>query len=108
MISLVATLVFGIVSIFTGGFSDTSNAPIVNVLIMALGLPLLVLELCGIFINWKKWLKGFIAPIPVLSAIIEGFKGIIYAAKGLVVIVKKQDALILGDVEDPYTGGQDA
>lgn len=94
----ILTIISFIVSFIVAGDSGSDNDPMVNVAILVLGIPLLILEYGGMIINWKRVLKGIIAPIPILSMMIESFKGMFYMAKGLVVIAKKQDYLIIGDV----------
>lgn len=74
-------------------------------IVVAIFAPLCIIvfpiEICGFFLNWKKILIGFIAPIPVLSYIFQFFIGTWYAIKALIAIFKHQD-LTLGksDNED--------
>ena len=60
------------------------------------------LQLVGFTINstFKKFLIGYIAPIPVLSALIETLKAFYYGIRAAIVIFKKQDALVIGNVSD--------
>lgn len=70
---------------------------------VAVLMPLIIIvfpvEICGMILNWKKVLKGLIAPIPIVSYILESFIGMWYAIKGLIAIFKKQD-LIIGNQDD--------
>ena len=50
----------------------------------------------GLSFNFKKFLLGYIAPIPILSAVIENLKAYVYAIKGIMVIVKNGDCLTIG------------
>lgn len=50
----------------------------------------------GLSFNWKKFLLGYIAPIPILSAIIQYIKAIGYGIKAVVAILKKQDSVVIG------------
>ncbi len=58
------------------------------------------IECFGVSFNFGKILLGMVAPIPILSMIIESFKSIVYAIKGIIVIIKKQDYLIIGKGEE--------
>ena len=60
------------------------------------------IEFLGFTINgtFKKSLIGMIAPIPVISGCIECFKALYYGIRAIIVIVKKQDSLVVGDVSD--------
>ncbi len=46
--------------------------------------------------NFGKMMLGLIAPIPILSYLIEIFKGWVYAIKALIVIFKNKDKLVIG------------
>ena len=50
----------------------------------------------GLSFNWKKFLLGYIAPIPILSAIIQYIKAIGYGIKAVIAILKKQDSVVIG------------
>lgn len=50
----------------------------------------------GLSFNWKKFLLGYIAPIPILSAIIQYIKAIGYGIKAVVAILKKKDSVVIG------------
>ncbi len=45
-------------------------------------------EIMAIILNWKKILKGIIAPIPFISFLIEYFKAYIMAAKAIIFALK--------------------
>ena len=65
------------------------------ILMTPIMLPALIIGIGSFaFINWKKAIIGFIAPIPVISYIIEGFKGIFHAFRSLVALFKKKDFVI--------------
>lgn len=50
----------------------------------------------GLSFNWKKFLLGYIAPIPILSAIIQYIKAIGYGIKAIIAILKKKDSVVIG------------
>lgn len=54
------------------------------------------LNFFGLSFNFRKFLLGYIAPIPILSAVIENLKAYIYAVKGIMVIIKHEDCLTIG------------
>lgn len=54
----------------------------------------------GLSFNFKKFLLGYIAPIPIVSAVIENFKAYVYAIKGIIVIVKNREELTIGTPSD--------
>lgn len=56
----------------------------------------------GASFNFGKMMLGFIAPIPILSCVIECIKSWVYAIKGIIVIVKRQDQLVIGS--EPISG----
>ena len=68
-----------------------------TVLLAAIMFPI---EACGIMLNWKKILKGFIAPIPILSYFIQCFVSFWYAIKALISIIKHQDLVIGKPVDE--------
>lgn len=53
-------------------------------------------QFLGLTFNFRKFILGIIAPIPVVSMVIEGLKAYYYAAKALIVIFKQKDELIIG------------
>ncbi len=53
-----------------------------------------VLGFVAVIFNWKKILIGMIAPIPLVSGLMENFKGVFYAIKGLVALFKHQDLIL--------------
>lgn len=68
------------------------------------GLVLLPISIFGMSFNFGKIMLGIIAPIPVLSSVIESFKSIVYAIKGIIVLVKKQDCLVIGKETEETDG----
>ncbi len=68
-------------------------------LVMATPLFLIAfyLGIISFVLNFKKTLIGIIAPIPILSSMIESFRGVWYAIKGLICLFKKQDLVIGSD-----------
>lgn len=50
----------------------------------------------GLSFNWKKFLRGYLFPIPILSAFIEWIKSFIYGIKAIIAIVKKKDIFVIG------------
>lgn len=73
----------------------------IGVLLMYAGI-FLVMFICypiiflGLSFNWKKFLKGYILPIPILSAFIEYIKSIVYGIKAVIAIIKKKDVFVVG------------
>lgn len=53
----------------------------------------------GLSFNWKKFLLGYIAPIPILSALIQYFKAMGYGIKAVIAILKKKDSVVIGKVK---------
>lgn len=82
-----------IVMLATGTW-DFDGQSIGATLLLILGvftlMPISYMSLC--FINWKKAIIGFVAPIPVLSYCIEGFKGIGYAFGALIALIRGKDS----------------
>lgn len=54
------------------------------------------LNFFGLSFNFGKFVLGIIAPIPVISMLIENFKAYVYAIKGIIVIVKNREELTIG------------
>lgn len=80
--------------------NSSSESDAISVALLApLAIIVFPIEVCGMILNWKKVLKGFIAPIPILSSIIQSFVGMWYAIKALIAIVKNQD-LVLGEPDN--------
>lgn len=104
IVAAVLSVVQLIVMFALGAFNDMGAS--VTIPIIVLSLPLLPLTWCGIFLNWKKMLIGFIAPIPIISYLVETVKGYVYAVKGFVVLVKQKEALVIGD-DDREMDNQD-
>lgn len=50
----------------------------------------------GLSFNWKKFLIGYIAPIPILSALIEYVKAMVYGIKAAIAILKKKESVVIG------------
>lgn len=58
--------------------------------------PIMGFCIFGMTFKFGKIILGVIAPIPLLSAFIEYFKGLYYGVKAIIVIVKKRDELVIG------------
>lgn len=100
IVALVLTVV-QMIAMFIVNDGAMGTGDIGSTLIMLLvSIVLLPFFYMGFFINWKKTLLGIIVPIPILSMLIEWFKGAFYGFKGFLVVVKKQDALIIGKEEE--------
>lgn len=81
---------------------------------MLFGAPMLVflaiaytLAFFGASFNFGKMMLGFIAPIPIVSCCIECIKSWIYAIKGIIVILKKQEQLVIGSADDSDNNSDD-
>lgn len=80
-----------------GGFSYFGD----NV---AVALPVLIFALLfmpfGImsyfFMDWKKFLIGIIAPIPIISTFPPAFKALFYAFKAFISILKHEETFTVG------------
>ncbi|MGN0444516.1 MAG: hypothetical protein ACI4F5_07880 [Acutalibacteraceae bacterium] len=99
----VVSLIIGLISIiaipiiqYTSGLKSDSMQ---FVLMIPLALIVFPIEICGFIINWKKILKGFIAPIPIISYFIQYIVGTWYSIKGLIAIFKHTD-LVIGKPEE--------
>lgn len=81
------------VVMLVSGLWDLSGMPIGGLLIaipMAMiCLPISFMSL--IYMNWKKAIIGFIAPIPILSYWIEAFKGIFRAFGAIFSLIRGKD-----------------
>ena len=98
VLQMLITLIGGIAS--ADGYA---GAVVTAVLSALIALPLVPFTWVGLFLNWKAMLIGVIAPIPIVSSIIESFRGLVFAVKAFMVIVKKQDVLLVGiDNDDIY------
>lgn len=102
LVEFIVSCVLGIISVivifFTGGLNSYVGG--VGIFMVIFALIVLPFEFWGMILNWKKVLKGIIAPIPILSMVIESFKGMIYAVKGFLVIIKKEEYLAIGKPEE--------
>ncbi len=90
-----------VIFMLLGPTETLGGKTIVNMMItcpiMFFGLFISITE-C-VFMNWKKMIIGIIAPIPMLSGMIECFKAAFYGLKGLVCLFKHQD-LAIGHADD--------
>ena len=99
-------IVCTVLGVITGVVLGIGNAvmgalPLGAGALLALGaIVIFPIELFGMTFNFGKMLLGMIAPIPILSMFIEIFKSYVYAIKGIIVIVKKQDYLTIGKKEE--------
>ena len=84
---------------FTVG-GDGSDSVLYVILMVFFGIVILPIEFTGFIINIKKILIGFIAPIPILSNLIETIKGFVYGVKALICIIKREDALVIGSPDN--------
>lgn len=88
--------VLGAISFFVAWFaSKDAGYNVLQLLILVpfsiVGLPV---SFCAMRLNLKKILIGMIAPIPILSGLIEHAKGLVYAVKALICIFKHKDLII--------------
>ncbi len=61
-------------------------------LLTPLFLPCLIISYASlIFMNWKKAIIGVVFPIPVLSYMIETFKGVWKAIKAFIALIRRKD-----------------
>lgn len=91
--------VASLIVMFTVGKTGSESVLYV-VLMVFFGIVVLPIEFTGYIINIKKILIGFIAPIPILSNIIETIKGFIYGVKALICIIKREEELVIGAPDD--------
>ncbi len=92
--AIVGTIIM-VISNLTGG--DGFGIKTVNDLLETLGLIVIspIVMLLGVFgltLNVGPTLKGLIAPIPIISMLLEYFKGMFMAASAFVYILKNRDA----------------
>lgn len=103
----VVSLILGLISIVAILIIQSSSGNRSDLVQFVLMIPIAFIvfpiQFCGFILNWKKILKGFIAPIPVLSYFIQFFVGIWYAIKGLIAIFKHTD-LVIGKLGEKYNG----
>lgn len=98
IVSAVLTLGYVIATmIMSGGLAAFGSDLTVALIVFVCGIPAGTLGTMATIMNLKKTMIGFIAPIPVLSSIIEIIKGLIYSVKALIVIIKKKDRLVICD-----------
>ena len=97
----IAGIIIGIIFfiILLAANSNGDTALLEWMIYIPLALIVFPLMIVGLCLNWRKILRGFVAPIPILSYIIQWFVGMAYAVKALVSIFKKKD-LVLGKAED--------
>ncbi len=98
IISCVLSVPFIVGSIYVALTRDATI--LLDVLVCIVVLPIFFM---GFIINFKKILLGLITPIPILSYLIEWFKGMCYAVKAVIVIFKHKDYLKIGvgEAEEP-------
>ena len=70
------------------------------ILLIPFSIVMMPIVWAGFLMNIKKILVGIIAPIPLLSFMIEYIKGFIYGIKGLFCLFRHQDLVIGGGNED--------
>lgn len=92
--SIVLSIPF-IILYFVSMFSTSDDKSISSILPYMLGAvigsPFVPFVMMGFLMNFKKILIGFIAPIPILSYFIEWFKGVVWAVKGIIFIIKTKN-----------------
>lgn len=104
IIGVIVAVILGainiILPILAGEF--TFEAVLFFVYIFVLSAIIFPLQFVGFTINgtFKKFLIGYIAPIPVLSALIETLKAFYYGIRAAIVIFKNQESLVIGNVSD--------
>lgn len=104
ILGLIGALVIGainiILPIMAGEF--TFEVVLAFVLIFVMCAVIFPLQLVGYTINgtFKKMVIGMISPIPVLSSCIEALKAFYYGIRAAMVVLKKEDALVIGSVEE--------
>lgn len=74
IISVVLAVILSIIAVIAGKEVHLSGAD--DVLILVLTPLMIAWQFFAILINWKQMLKGFIAPIPVISYCIETIKAL--------------------------------
>lgn len=94
IISVVIGIAAIIALIIVGGLMEESIGMALILLVAA--VIVFPFEIMGFLLNWKKILIGFIAPIPIVSYLIEWLKGTIYAVKAFISILKKQETFTIG------------
>jgi len=89
-----------ILPVMAGEF--TFEVVLAFVYIFVLCVVIFPLQLVGYTINgtFKKMVIGIIAPIPVLSSCIEALKAFYYGIKAAMVVLKKEEALVIGTVDE--------
>lgn len=80
-------------TVYVWVFAD--GIPVVFIPACLIGVIIFPIEVMGFLLNWKKCLIGMIAPIPVISMIIEHVKGMIYAIKALIALIKKEEVFVI-------------
>lgn len=79
-------------------FFDGNIAVLIPVFLFAImAMPL---EVMSFMLNFKKIMVGFIAPIPIISSLIEYFKGMFYAVKAFISILKKEETFTIGSRDE--------
>jgi|GEM_PF-3465887 len=101
IISCVLSIASLIVMFTAGGRQGYNTLEVI--LFIFFGIVVLPIEFTGMILNIKKILIGIIAPIPIISYVIENVKGFIYGVKALICIVKRQDELIIGNQDNTDT-----
>lgn len=103
IVSIVLGVIMTLALLIPAMFSGSEQLWYAAIMIPA-GLVLLPISILGMSFNFGKIMLGIIAPIPVLSSVIESFKSIVYAIKGIIVLVKKQDYLVIGKETEETDG----
>lgn len=112
IVGIIGAVLLGAVNIvmpiIAGEF--TIEAVLYFVLIFITCAVVFPLQLVGFTINhtFKKMVIGMIAPIPVISGMIESVKAFYYGIRAAIVVLKGQDALVIGTpvIEDDTNCGE--
>ncbi|MBQ6119038.1 MAG: hypothetical protein IJK98_07375 [Clostridia bacterium] len=91
--------VASLIVMFTVG-SDGKDSVLYVILMVFFGIVVLPIGFTGFILNIKKILIGLIAPIPVLSYLIENVKGFVYGVKALICIIKREEELVIGSPDN--------
>ena len=80
VISLAAGVAFAIYAIF---FQESGTADVSHLALYFVSPVVLAWGVLGFLIDWRKILKGIIMPIPLISYLVESFKGLFMAPVAL-------------------------
>ncbi|MBQ9949568.1 MAG: hypothetical protein IJO93_02480 [Clostridia bacterium] len=78
-LALAGCIIGGIVNLVSGAVTGGEL-----LLLIVLGPILMCLGFTGLILNFGKIMKGIIIPIPILSMLIEYFRGIYWAIRGYI------------------------